>query len=94
MSVMNVYNYSNQRPALFTEEGQVMFMNIRDHVLRILKTSGAITMGKAMDGAKSGESWTMLACVDRMVELGELVEIKQGDIPGQWRVFVPKNRDY
>ena len=36
----------------------------------------------------SGDSWTMLACLDRMVELGEIREIRQGHVVGQCRIFV------
>ena len=46
----------------------------------------------------SGDSWTMLACLDRMVELGEIREIREREVlvpyndviegPAQHRVFV------
>ena len=76
---------------LFTEDGTVMFMAIRDNVKTLLKASGAITMGAAITGAAgvTGDSWTMLACVDRMVELGEIREIQQKYSPtGQNRIFM------
>jgi hypothetical protein len=44
-------------------------------------------MDRAMQGAGGGVSWEQLACVDRMVELGELVEIKQDNPAGQHRIF-------
>ena len=82
------YLYQEVKPKLFTEDGSVMFTNIRDHVVRLLKRAGAVRMHEAMQAAKSGDSWTMIACVDRLVELGELREIKQQDVCGQDRVFV------
>jgi hypothetical protein len=66
------YSYLTEKPALFTEEGSVMFTRIRDKALSLLSTAGAFQMGKVMVGG--GDLWTMLACVDRMVELGELRE--------------------
>lgn len=83
-----MYRYSDLRPQLFTEEGSVMFTAIRDHVRKVLPTSGAISMGAAIRGARSGDSFLMQACVDRMVELGELKEVHRGDVAGQHRIFV------
>jgi hypothetical protein len=65
-----------------------MFVAIRDHVKRLLRDAGAVTMGAAIRGAGSGDSWTMLACVDRMVETGELREVTGPNVAGQDRVFV------
>lgn len=43
-------------------------------------------MGHAMAGA--GESWVRMAMVDRLVELGEIREVKQeGYVAGQRRIF-------
>lgn len=84
-----MYSYSKVRGKVFTESGQVMFLAIRDHVKRLLQEAGAVTMGAAMRGAKSGDAWVMMACVDRMVELDELREVKQAhEVAGQHRVFV------
>lgn len=65
-------------------------VKVRDRVKKLLKESGAVTMGNAM--SVSGDSWTSMACVDRLVELKELREIPQSDVPGQCRVFVPIDR--
>lgn len=86
-----MYNYTQEKPKLFTEDGQVMFLKIRDNVNSIIEKSGAIMMENAMRGA-SGSSWTQLACVDRMVELGELYEVTKGmSVAGQHRIFT-KNK--
>ena len=82
------YKYVDQRPHLFTDDGQRLFLKIRDNVLRILRNAGAVRMEEATAGF-SGDSWDMLACVDRLVELKELRELKQdGYVAGQHRVFV------
>lgn len=82
------YAYQNERAELFTDEGQRKLLLVRDHVQRLLKESGAITMSAAMNGYGTGSSWQMLACVDRLVELGELKEICYGPCAGQDRIFV------
>ena len=75
------------KPTIFTEDGQIRFLKIRDQVQQKLKASGAINLESAITGI-GGDTWQMLACVDRLVELGELREIKQGDVAGQYRIFV------
>lgn len=84
------YRYETERPFVFTEAGQVMFLQIRDHVAHLLKTAGAFQMEKAFAGIKSGgySSWSALACVDRLVELGEILEISPPDCAGQYRTFI------
>lgn len=83
-----MYDYQTERPRVFTEEGQVMFLKIRDRAQSLLKTAGAARLGEIINGC-TGDSWQMLACVDRLVELGELRELTQGmDVARQDRVFV------
>lgn len=83
-----MYRYPELKPKLFTEEGSVTFTQIRDRVKRLLAEAGAVSMGAAIRGS-TGDTWTMLACVDRMVELGELRDVTIGlAVSGQDRVFV------
>ncbi len=82
-----MYDYHKQGEGLFTDEGQRMFLNIRDRVLSLLGKSGAVTLGGATAKA-SGNNWLHIACIDRMVELGEIREIDQGEVVGQNRIFV------
>ncbi len=82
------YEYKVEREKAFTDEGQRTFLAIRDRVKRLLAQSGAVTMGAAINGA-TGDSWVMLACVDRLVELGEIREIPQTHaVAGQNRIFI------
>ena len=82
-----MYDYEVEKSRVFTEEGQVTFLAIRDNVKKLLKQSGAVRMSEAVKGI-GGDSWTLLACVERLVELGELEEITpEGEIT-QHRVFV------
>jgi hypothetical protein len=87
-----MYDYSKEKAAIFTEDGQVTFLKIRDRVRYLLKEAGAVRMQEAISGA-SGDSWLQLACVDRLVELKELRELTQpGTCAGQYRVFVEEWR--
>jgi len=82
-----MYNYQSERPFLFTDEGQRKLLQVRDHVAILLKTAGAIRMQEAVSKC-TGSSWESLACVDRLVELGEIVEIPLENCAGQHRVFI------
>ena len=81
-----MYDYKIQRKELFTEHGQEMFIKIRDKAKALLDVAGAFRMDAVMK--TSGDTWTMLACVDRMIEIGELKEVtKAGSVAGQHRIF-------
>ena len=84
-----MYDYMAEKPKLFTEQGQVMFLRVRDWVKGTLRSAGCFRMQEACAAAGSGDGWTMLACVDRLVELGEIREVTaRQHVPGQYRVFV------
>jgi hypothetical protein len=83
------YNYSKEREAIFTEEGQREFLIIRDRFQKLLKLVGAVRMQEGAFGSQvTGSTWKTMAYVDRLVELGEIREITQPDVPGQHRVFI------
>ena len=81
------YSYEDERERLFTESGQRMFLSIRDNANRLLNSAGAFTAEKAWSG-ETGDTWQMLACIDRLVELGELREVVRSGCWAQHRVFV------
>jgi len=68
------YNYEEMKPKLFTEENQKLFLEVRDRVFELLSEAGAIKLGAIMD-EQIGGTWEMIACVDRLVELGEIKEV-------------------
>lgn len=81
------YDYQAEKARIFTEDGQKMFLSIRDRVKKLIADAGSVRMDKAISG-ETGCSWQMLACVDRLVELGEIIEITQaGKVAGQHRIF-------
>lgn len=86
-----MYVYENERPHVFTERGQVQFLSIRDRAKRLIDLAGAANMECIIKG-ETGDSWQMLACVDRLVEIGELLELTVGmRVAGQHRVFISTN---
>ena len=81
------YNYQTEKPGIFTEDGQEMFLAIRDKTKKLLSEAGACRLKEMISGT-TGDSWRMLACVDRLEELGEIREVTGANIAGQFRVFV------
>jgi hypothetical protein len=80
------YQFATERSRLFTEDGVKMLTKVRDNVKQHLATSGAVRADKAWTGV-SGDSWQMLACLDYLVEIGEIRELGPTGW-GQDRVFV------
>lgn len=80
------YNYQAQKPRLFTDAGQREFLAIRDKAEKCLKLAGAVRSQELM--CVTGNSWDMLACIDRLIELNYLREVHQINAAGQHRVFV------
>ncbi len=86
------YDYETQRSFVFTEAGQVMFLAIRDKAQELIKVAGAV-MSVKLIACTSGDTWNMLACIDRLVELGELRELTGTAVAGQHRVFVSRRAE-
>lgn len=86
-----MYNYEKEKHAIFTEEGQRNFLKVRDQADELLKSAGAFQMLSPTKGI-TGDVWTTMAYVDRLVELGEIREITGPEVAGQHRVFVSARR--
>lgn len=72
------YDYKTEKREVFKEENQMLFIKIREKAHHLLNIAGAVTMDNLAtlpDGIGCADSFTMLACVDRLVELGEIKEI-------------------
>jgi hypothetical protein len=80
-----MYSYEQEKPKLFTERNQRMFLQIRDEAMRLIELAGAARMDRIICKV-SGDSWMMFACLDRLVELGEIKEVTR-DVAGQDRIF-------
>jgi hypothetical protein len=72
------YSYQELRPRIFTEEGQVRFTAVRDRARDLLTAHGQATLEQLINGF-AGTNWDQIACVDRMVELGELRLVSRGE---------------
>lgn len=68
------YKYEELKEFIFTDEGQRLFLKVRDKLAGLLNMSGAASIGTVLDGI-IGDSWEKLACIDRLIELGEIVNI-------------------
>lgn len=85
------YSYQTERPWIFTEEGQGCLLKARDKAFALLKSAGAFCGVNALHGVNTGDTFHMMAILDRLVELGDIVEISSGNVWGQHRVFVGKD---
>lgn len=86
------YKYEDLKPEVFLEANQRDFLAIRDKANMLLNSSGVFRMQEAIREI-AGDTWLHMAMVDRLVELGEIVEIKQaGDHFGQSRIFKRSDR--
>lgn len=82
------YDYATQRRHVFTEEGQIMFLKIRDQAKSLIARSGA-AMSQEITSGCTGNSWDMMACIDRLVEIGEIKEVPNTwSRAGQHRIFI------
>ena len=82
------YDYAVERPKVFTEDGVSTLLKIRDTTQGLIAKAGVARSDKMIAGC-SGDSWTMLACIDRLVEMGEIHEIPNPmSRAGQHRIFI------
>lgn len=83
------YNYQQRRQDLFTEDGLTLFVAFRDQVQAALAATGAFRMGSLgmPPGIGACDGQDLHACVDMMIERGELHEVTKSDVMGQNRVF-------
>lgn len=87
------YNYTQEKPRLFTEGGLAIFTEIRDNAHRLLKVAGAFRAQEAWESV-CGDSWLMIAALDLMVERKEIRELTSpNSVWGQYRVFVAVNHE-
>jgi hypothetical protein len=83
------YVYQEQKAAILTDEGQRIFLKIRDKAKQLLEEAGAFRLQECIAGCTGG-TWEMIACIDRLVELGEILELTPHPKVHHWgqnRVF-------
>lgn len=82
------YNYAAERPWLFTEDGQVALFQTLERARSLLSVAGAFNGMKALERVSVGDTFKMMALLDRLVELRALREVTAADCRGQDRIFV------
>jgi putative lipase involved disintegration of autophagic bodies len=88
------YSYEKERERVFSDDGQRMVMQMHATARKCIEMSGAVRMDKLMSGLL-GDSWLMMACADRLVEMGCIEEIKNPvSNVGQHRLFVAGEASY
>ena len=83
------YNYETIKPQLFTERGVGMLMQIKDQVGRLLFSAGAFTTEK-VTRTVTGDGWLMCACLDYLVEKGEIDLVSDKGMRQHW-VYTKNN---
>lgn len=81
------YSYQTERPYVFTEPGVADLIKIRDNVKRLCDLAGCVRTDKAL-AALTGDSWNHLACLDYLIERGDIRCITGRDLAAQHQVFV------
>ncbi len=82
------YSYNSERPKIFTEQGQVDFLKVRDMARQMIREAGAFRYNELIDRCcLSGDSWFHMACVERLVELGEIQCLKRDWCWSQYQVY-------
>jgi hypothetical protein len=83
-----VYKYETEKKALMSTDGFRKLLSMRERIDKLLETSGAFTMSKAIEGL-TGDSWLSMACVDFFVEERTIQEVSNPHSTlGQNRVFI------
>ena len=81
------YSYQEERPWLFTENGQECILKTWDQSQVLLEKAGAFMIFSALKDVPYGDTFKAMAILDRLVEIGYLREVTSG-CRGQDRVFV------
>jgi hypothetical protein len=87
-----MYNYQVEKKRLFIEANQVYFLEFRDKAKQMIKECGAFRLDKLMSAVKGmPDTWLLLACVDRLLELGDLIELKrEAETVSQYKIYTEK----
>lgn len=86
-----MYDYQKEKPEVMTDDGQRLMLKIRDNIKKLIEAAGAARAEEAV-APFGGSDWLRHACLDRLVELGEIREVTNKDVMLQHRVFVARNR--
>ena len=79
------YNYQEERPYVFTEEGVNKTLEIYDNFKKLFKIAGSCMYYK-LTGGICGDTWETLACVDYLEET-ERIKCVNPDAITQYRIY-------
>jgi hypothetical protein len=81
-----MYNYAQERPWIFTDEGQIALIKAYKNAIRLINIAGAASGMKIVYDC-AHNTFKMMALLDRLVEMHELREVTG---PNVWenRIFV------
>lgn len=82
-----IYQYSVERPGLFTENGLILIMQIRANAESLGRVAGAFSADRAWSGC-AGSSWQFIAALDYLCEQQVIREITSASCAAQHRIFV------
>jgi len=86
-----IYNYEEYKPNLLDKKELRRFLEIRDIVKDEIDSVGMMVMGAVMMRAL-GDTWKTMACVEMLVEIGEIIETTQkSETWAQEREFIRNN---
>jgi hypothetical protein len=84
------YNYNEQKPYVLSDDGSADVIRIKNFIDEAIADYGAVRMQEIMDRCKFAtcDTWEMMACVDRLVELKQISEVTRNiSVAGQHRIF-------
>ncbi len=70
------YNYEAEKEYVFTDRGSRDLIQLRDRARALCEKAGCVRAGVLMAGV-SGDSFKAMALIDRIVEIGDLIEVHQ-----------------
>lgn len=79
------YDYKAEREYLFTDEGQRIFLAVRDKAFALLRVAGAVRLYAIKPDIGCYTSFQIMACVERMIELGELRWVEKSEDGYLWQ---------
>ncbi len=83
------YDYKKLRTEIFTEQGVNLLLHIKSKANRSIRESGATTIGNLISNISiCDDVHHAIACVEYLIERGDLKEITDPDIRCQDRVVV------
>jgi hypothetical protein len=84
-----MYKYEDNKPKIFTDEGQREFLKVRDEVNRLLEISGCFMLENVFKKVPVCNTDMWLTHIYRLVEIGEIEEVPR-DCFAQNKIYVRK----